>query len=154
MLRGNVYRWAGGRPRRFPSVLADSPSVGPARLLLELTDSLGGPVTGTSLQIEARPTGEPAWRTISARAREESAGRYVVDGYEFDVSGRWILNIRARTIEGSELARDFETEVYGGRPGQDQADSGVSYAVSRVPARIRSAPMMPPPPEIAGPAES
>ena len=93
------------------------PSVGPARLLLELTDSLGGPVTGASLQIEARPTGEPARRTISARAREESAGRYVVDGYEFDVSGRWILNIRARTIEGSELARDFETEVYGGSPG-------------------------------------
>jgi hypothetical protein len=90
------------------------PSVGPARLLLELTDSVGTPVSGASIRVEGRPVGEPGRPGSSVQARDEGDGRYVVDEYDFETSGPWILDIRARTTTGLELRREFETSVYGG----------------------------------------
>lgn len=90
------------------------PSVGPARLLFEFTDSLGVPVTGAAISVEARPAAEAAIRYASAQ--ETGRGQYVIDGYEFNAAGSWLLEVRARTSQGTEITRVFETPVYPG-PG-------------------------------------
>ena len=90
------------------------PSVGPARLLLELTDSLGAPVTGASVAVEGHPSTDPSRPTTPVQAEEQRSGRYVVATYDFDASGPWILRVRATAAGGVEVVREFETSVYGG----------------------------------------
>ena len=94
------------------------PSVGLARLLVELTDSLGAPVAGASLAVHGHPTNRStSVPSVGAQAQESGQGVYVIDGFQFDVAGSWILSVEARMVDGLEITRTFETPVY---PGPDE----------------------------------
>ena len=100
------------------------PAVGPARLLVELRDSLSQPVTGASVRVEGRPSGGSLNPATVVQAEEQAADRYVVSTYDFTVPGRWTLWLRARTASGLEVTRRIETPVYTGPPGGSGPRSG------------------------------
>lgn len=107
----------GPSPAQAPRVdLGVSPTpatVGTARIMVDVQDSLGVVVTGAGVRLEGRSPeldGAPTVRD----AVEEMPGRYVVDNFSFPNAGLWEVDVIVTTGDGvrSEVSR--EVRVVGG----------------------------------------
>lgn len=87
------------------------PTMGPARLIVGLTDSVGLPVEGIPVQVFGTPEGGPP--TASVPAREQGQGRYVVPEFHFAAAGPWTVTVHAKTRGGLDVTREFKTSVFG-----------------------------------------
>jgi hypothetical protein len=88
--------------------------IGPTRLILDVSDSGGGPVPDAVVSIEGIH-GEPSARVARHRiAQDEGAGRYVVTDFDLDVGGRWILAVTVTDGLGNTVTRAFPVSVFGG----------------------------------------
>lgn len=88
-------------------------TVGTARLMVDVQDSLGVVIAGASVRLEGRPSPGVDLATLRD-AVEEMPGRYVVDNFAFPNSGVWAVTVIVVTSDGlrSEVTR--EVRVVGG----------------------------------------
>lgn len=75
------------------------PVVGPARILLTLTDSQGRGVPGASIRVEGNMN-HAGMVPVVDTAVEEGEGRYAVPAFRFSMAGDWILTVRASLPDG------------------------------------------------------
>lgn len=86
-------------------------TVGPARILLALSDSIGAPVASALVVVTARPPEEGA--AVVDTAQEEAPGRYVAAEFPFDAPGEWTLKGSARLADGRRAAARHPIRVVG-----------------------------------------
>lgn len=92
------------------------PVVGPARLIITLTDSLGNPVDGAVVRVEGNMSHAgmvPVQDTAAARGE----GTYVVPDFRFTMGGDWILTVTATLSDGRTASLRKSTGVGGGGDG-------------------------------------
>lgn len=90
-------------------------TVGNARIMLDIQDSIGSVVTGATVQLEGRPLEAEA--TVTQReAAEEAPGRYVVNDFRFPNPGVWTLDVTVTSSDGVVDRVQREVRVVGGRP--------------------------------------
>ncbi len=93
------------------------PVVGPARLIITLTDSVGSPVDGAEVRVEGNMSHAgmvPVLDTAVARGQ----GLYVVPDFRFTMGGDWILTVTATLPDGRTATRQESTSVGGGTGGE------------------------------------
>lgn len=81
------------------------PMVGPARIVVMVRDSVGGPVEGASVRIEATMD-HPGMGPVLEPATDQGEGHYLVPALELDMAGDWILTVRVRLPDGREAIRE------------------------------------------------
>ncbi len=87
--------------------------IGPTRLIIEVTDAGGDPVTGATASVEGLPEQDTHGEATTSDAVEEGAGRYVVPGFDLDVGGQWTLTVTVSDSSGASTTRAFPISVYG-----------------------------------------
>lgn len=75
------------------------PVVGPARLLVTLTDKQGTGVSGASVRVEGNMN-HAGMVPVADTAVEEGEGRYAVAAFRFTMAGDWILTVKASLPDG------------------------------------------------------
>jgi hypothetical protein len=88
--------------------------IGPTRLIIDVADVGGDPVTEASVSVEGLSEERGGRAATMGTATEESAGRYVVPGFELDVRGPWTVAVTVTDSDGVTLTRAFPITVYGG----------------------------------------
>jgi hypothetical protein len=88
--------------------------IGPTRLIIDVADVGGDPVTEASVSVEGLPEERGGRAATMGTATEETAGRYVVPGFELDVRGPWTVAVTVTDSDGVTLTRAFPITVYGG----------------------------------------
>lgn len=104
-------------PRVDLGVSPTPATVGAARLMVDLQDSLGVVIAGATVRFEGRPhEGQsPAVDVATLRdAVEQMPGRYVVDDFAFPSSGVWEVKVIVVTRDGIESEVTREVRVVGG----------------------------------------
>ncbi len=125
MTRRPALLWAGALivsgclapPPAFEVTLRLSPTpplIGPTRLLVDVANSGGSPVSGASVSVSAVPDDLPGRTAIVSIAVDEGAGRYVVPGFDLDLGGPWTVTVTVSDSTGASITRAFPTHVYGG----------------------------------------
>lgn len=94
--------------------------VGPARVVLAVRDSVGRPLEGARVRIEATMD-HPGMVPVRDSAQDRGEGRYVVPTFEFDMSGDWILFIRVGLPDGRESVHEHRVRVVS-PPSPDAGD--------------------------------
>lgn len=84
----------------------DPPRIGPATILLEVTDASGLPVHDAAISLEGNMNHAGMVPVIS-QATEIAPGRYKAD-LEFTMGGDWFIMIRAELIDGRTLERTID----------------------------------------------
>jgi Cu(I)/Ag(I) efflux system membrane fusion protein len=94
----------------------ESPRVGENELLIELRDAQGRPVEGALLEAEVRMQAMGAMPPMGgpARVSELGPGRFRAD-YKLDMSGTWIVELRAKPASGAMASAEGSLTV--GAPG-------------------------------------
>lgn len=92
------------------------PVVGPARLLLTLTDRNGQGVEGASIQVEGNMS-HAGMVPVLENAVQEGEGRYAVAAFRFTMAGDWILAVKATLPDGRWKEVRYATRVTGGGGG-------------------------------------
>jgi hypothetical protein len=87
--------------------------VGPASVLLTLTDANGQPVTGATVEVEGNMS-HPGMEPIFAVAAEAGPGRYRAD-MEFTMAGDWILSVNAALPDGRAVRKEIDVRGVKGR---------------------------------------
>ncbi|WP_180969965.1 FixH family protein [Deinococcus planocerae] len=82
----------------------DPARVGPTRLDL----TLGMPVT--SVRVEGNMT-HAGMAPVRAQAMPAGNGRYVVDAFDFNMAGDWVVTVTARAGDGRTLTTDVPLTV-------------------------------------------
>jgi hypothetical protein len=105
-----------GGPLQVTLRLSPTPAlVGATRLIIDVVDSEGVPVTGAAVSVEGLPE-EGAGRTPPREiAQDEGSGRYVVPGYDLYIRGPWVIAITVADGGGLAITRSFPISVYGER---------------------------------------
>jgi len=75
------------------------PAVGPARLIITLSDSTGAPVDGAEILVEGNMS-HAGMVPVLGTAEAEGNGRYSVPEFRFSMAGDWILTTRATLPDG------------------------------------------------------
>jgi hypothetical protein len=98
-------------PVEVDVAVAPTPAVGgPARIVLSVRDSVGAPLEGAEVRVEA--TMEHAGMTpVFEEARSEGEGRYVIPRLELTMGGDWTLIVRIRLPDGREAVRERSLTV-------------------------------------------
>lgn len=91
------------------------PTVGNARVMLELTDSTGAALQGVTVHVEGRLTGTEDVQT-RREAIPEGAGRYVVSDFRFATPGEWVIDVVVSEGEGPDSRISRDVRVVGGGP--------------------------------------
>ncbi len=88
------------------------PAVGPARLIIALSDSAGRPVDGAEIVVEGNMTHAGMVPVIDT-AQAEDPGRYGISDFNFTMAGDWILTIRGVLPNGDTVSVQRNTNVVG-----------------------------------------
>jgi hypothetical protein len=97
------------------SVSPTPPLVGPALVVVELTDGEGVPVDGARVRVEGTMT-HAGMVPVLAEAEATGAGQYRVQEFSFTMGGDWILRAHVTLPDGGEGVREREVRVISG-PG-------------------------------------
>lgn len=85
------------------------PAVGPAALLVTLTDASGRPIEDASLDIEGNMT-HAGMTPVLAQVSSGSGGRYQAP-FEWTMGGDWIVTVKATLADGRTISRQFPVVV-------------------------------------------
>ena len=88
------------------SVSPDPPAVGPATLVLTLTDEQGEPISGAELELEGNMS-HAGMAPVFAQAEETEPGRYEAP-LEFTMGGDWFVIVKATLPDGRALERQID----------------------------------------------
>jgi hypothetical protein len=88
--------------------------IGPTRLIIDVADAVGDPVTNAAVSVEGLPEEPTRTRATTGMATEEGAGRYVVPGFDLDVGGPWTIAVTVSDGTGVSITRAFPISVFGG----------------------------------------
>ncbi len=94
------------------------PGVGPARLLITLTDSTGTDLADALIAVEGNMS-HAGMVPILDTARMISPGNYLVENFEFTMAGDWILTLEAILPDGRATTLRMDTQVYSA-PGESE----------------------------------
>jgi len=86
--------------------------MGPATIILKLTDASGKPVTGALIAMEADMS-HAGMSPVFSEANESEPGRYQAR-LEFQMAGDWVILLHVMLPGGKKL--DRQIEVPGVRP--------------------------------------
>lgn len=93
-------------------------AVGPARVMVDVTDAAGAPIEGARVTVAARSEDGGAVVVESARAEgAEGTGRYTVPALPFGARGEWTLTVRAEVPDGRWAEVEHPVRVMGGSAG-------------------------------------
>jgi hypothetical protein len=95
------------------SVAPTPPLVGPALVVVELTDTAGDPVEGARVQVEGTMT-HAGMVPVFADAEPTGGGRYRVQEFDFTMGGDWILRVHITLSDGTGGIREREVRVVAG----------------------------------------
>jgi hypothetical protein len=105
------------------------PGVGPARIILLLTDTAGAPVEGASIRVEGNMA-HAGMIPVVDTAEAVAPGRYAVPGFRFTMAGEWLLSARATLPDGRWTVGRLPTSVLAAPPGLPP-DTGGTGALSQ-----------------------
>ena len=88
------------------------PAVGPARLIISLTDSAGAPVDGAEIVVEGNMSHAGMVPVIDT-AQAEDSGRYGISDFTFTMAGDWVLILEASLPDGRQARLEKPTNVVG-----------------------------------------
>ena len=88
------------------------PAVGPARLVITLTDSTGAPVEGAEIVVEGNMS-HAGMVPIVDTADVEDPGRYGISDFGFSMAGDWVLTLEAKLPDGRMVRTRSSTNVVG-----------------------------------------
>jgi hypothetical protein len=91
------------------------PAVGPARLILTLSDTAGAPVPGASIRVEGNMS-HAGMVPVVDTAEAVSPGRYVIPAFTFSMAGDWVLTARAVLPDGRWTEARVPTGVFSVPP--------------------------------------
>jgi len=95
--------------------LAPTPAVvGPNRVVLTLTDSVGAPLDGAEIELEGTMT-HAGMVPVFRGAVAEGGGRYRVDDMTFTMAGEWVLRAHTVLPDGRRGVLESRTRVVGPR---------------------------------------
>lgn len=123
-------------------------AIGPAILIVTLTDANGSPVDGANLLIHADMDHE-GMMPIDREVSESSSGEYRVP-LEWTMGGSWIVSVTARLSDGSEVRQKFDFFVeavssesiinrQSGANAPEAAEIQVDYKAETEPLKVGSA---------------
>ncbi len=92
------------------------PAVGPARLIITLSDAGGLPVEGARIEVEGNMS-HAGMTPVLDTAVAEAPGRYAVSDFRFTMAGDWILTLRATLPDGRQREIRHRTNVVRAPPG-------------------------------------
>lgn len=95
------------------SVAPTPPLVGPALVVVELTDLAGDPVEGARVRVEGTMT-HAGMVPVFADAEPTGGGRYRVQEFDFTMGGDWILRAHITLPDGTGGIREREVRVVSG----------------------------------------
>jgi hypothetical protein len=87
-------------------VAPQPPRVGPATVILTLTDRSGKALTGAAVELEGNMS-HPGMKPVFGRASERAPGRYQAP-LEFTMGGDWFLLITATLPDGRKVREQVE----------------------------------------------
>ena len=88
------------------SVSPDPPTVGPATLVLTLTDEQGEPISGAALELEGNMS-HAGMTPVFSQAEETEPGHYEAP-LEFTMGGDWFVIVKASLPDGRALERQID----------------------------------------------
>ena len=94
------------------SVEPTQPAVGPAQLVVIVTDAAGRPINNANLQVEGNMT-HAGMVPVLAQATAGENGRYTVP-FEWTMGGDWIVTVTATLPDGSTAEEQFDLQVIMG----------------------------------------
>lgn len=95
------------------AVTPDPPLVGPATVVVTVTDPGGRPVTGAAVDLEGNMS-HPGMSPVAGRATETGPGRYEAP-LEFTMAGDWVVTVGVTLADGRTLQKQLD--VRGVRTG-------------------------------------
>jgi len=94
------------------------PTVGPARLIINLRDTAGVPLEGAEIRVEGNMS-HAGMVPVLATAQEEAPGLYAVSDFRFTMAGDWILTTRATLPDGRWAQTMTTTQALSPPPGME-----------------------------------
>lgn len=91
------------------SVEPAQPAVGPAQLVVTVTDAAGQPVNNATLDIEGNMT-HAGMVPVFAQASGGENGRYIVP-FEWTMGGDWSVTIEVTLANGQVVSHEFPVTV-------------------------------------------
>jgi major membrane immunogen (membrane-anchored lipoprotein) len=82
------------------SVSPDPPSVGDAKLVLEIRDADGNPVNDATIVVEGTMT-HAGMQPVIVATEALGEGRYATKGFKFTMGGDWVIIVRATLADGA-----------------------------------------------------
>jgi hypothetical protein len=113
---GLVAGCRGDGPSGDPGLILDvgisptPPGVGPARLIIALTDTAGNPLSEAVVTVEGNMS-HAGMVPVLDTARMTGPGQYLVDDFRFTMAGDWILTVEATLPDGRHTVHTQETDV-------------------------------------------
>ena len=92
------------------------PGVGPARLIITVRDTLGGPLVGAEIHVEGNMS-HAGMAPVTATAVEQGEGLYAVPDFTFTMAGDWTLTVSATLPDGRRTLVRKDTNVVNAPPG-------------------------------------
>jgi hypothetical protein len=87
------------------------PEVGPATLIVTMTDAQGTPIDDAHLQVKGDMS-HAGMQPVLAEVEDGTNGRYETP-FEWTMAGDWILTLTATLPDGRTAARQFDLTVEG-----------------------------------------
>lgn len=106
------------------SVAPTPPLVGPALVVVELTDLEGTAVDGARVRLEGTMT-HAGMVPVFADAEPTGDGRYRVQAFTFTMGGDWILRAHITLPDGTAGIRERETRVISGAGPEAGPEAGM-----------------------------
>lgn len=103
---------SGDTSLRLTATLADQPALGPAPLVVTLTDEGGEPIAGAAVEVVGDMT-HAGMQPVIRTAVESEAGTYRADDFTFTMAGDWIITVTATTDDGRRVVGELLTTVPG-----------------------------------------
>jgi hypothetical protein len=88
------------------AVTPQPPKVGPATVVVTLSDADGKPLSGASVKLEGNMT-HAGMKPVFADATEVTAGRYEAS-LEFTMGGDWFIIVRATLPDGRSVEQQVD----------------------------------------------
>jgi nitrogen fixation protein FixH len=85
------------------------PTVGAARVVVQLADASGKPIDGAAVNVRGDMS-HAGMQPVLATAAEQSGGAYAAD-FEWTMAGDWIVAVTAVLPDGRTATRQFDLAV-------------------------------------------
>jgi len=90
-------------------IMPHPPRVGSARISVELSDALKGPVSHASIIVEADMS-HPGMSPVFSEAEEAAPGHYRAQ-VAFDMAGDWVVLLHIRLADGRRIERQIDVRA-------------------------------------------